>query len=87
HVGFALEAQNLLESARSKLRLNGQDLVVANAISPENNPFGANANQVAFVTASGETQLPLLAKRDVAERLLDAVVVLMREKQQPEYEA
>jgi phosphopantothenoylcysteine decarboxylase / phosphopantothenate---cysteine ligase len=71
HVGFALETQDLLPSARRKLERKGQSLVVANALSTEHNPFGSELNRVAFVTSQGVEELPLLPKREVARLLWD----------------
>lgn len=73
HVGFALETQDLLASARSKLERKGQDLVVANALSADHNPFDSETNRVYLVTADGIRDLPEMPKREVAAVIFDTV--------------
>jgi phosphopantothenoylcysteine decarboxylase/phosphopantothenate--cysteine ligase len=80
HVGFALESRNLVTAARDKLRRKGQHLVVANAISGEHNPFGSDTNRVAFVDRNGVTELPEMAKSDVARQLWDRVLEIRRHR-------
>jgi phosphopantothenoylcysteine decarboxylase/phosphopantothenate--cysteine ligase len=74
HVGFALEVSNLIEAARAKLERKGQDLVVGNLISAQHNPFGADENQVVFVTRDTVREFPKLPKEEVARLLLDEII-------------
>lgn len=76
HVGFALETHDLIKSARSKLQRKGQDIVVANALSPDHNPFGSESNRVTLVMAESMLELPALPKRDVASRIWDQILRL-----------
>jgi phosphopantothenoylcysteine decarboxylase/phosphopantothenate--cysteine ligase len=78
HVGFALEAINLVEAARAKLARKGQDLVVGNLISADHNPFGADENQVVFVSHDAIRELPRLSKEEVARLLLDEIARRLR---------
>lgn len=78
HVGFALESEDLVLSARRKLARKGQHLVIANVISPEHNPFGSDSNQVTFVTHDGETTLPEMTKAEIATRLCDEIARLLQ---------
>ena len=75
-VGFAAETDDLIENARRKLRSKRLDLVVANRIG-EDVPFGADTNRAVLIAANAEEELPLLSKRDLADRILDRVVVLL----------
>lgn len=77
HVGFALETEDLLTSARSKLARKGQDLVVANVLSAEHNPFGADTNHVYLVTREETVELPEMPKRQVASVIWDTVRKLL----------
>lgn len=79
HVGFALESSNLIERAREKLRRKGQSLVVANPITESHNPFGADTNQVSFVTADGIRELEKTSKQEVAAELWDEILRLRPE--------
>jgi phosphopantothenoylcysteine decarboxylase/phosphopantothenate--cysteine ligase len=80
HVGFALESGDLEGGAKSKLERKGIDLVVANLISSEHNPFGSDHNTVSFVTRDTVTRLPPMPKRDVARRLWDIVESMLAER-------
>ena len=79
-VGFALETNAMLESARGKLRDKGLDIVVANRAGVAGEGFGSDTNRVTFVSASGDEELPLLSKDAVAAALLDRVERLMMER-------
>jgi len=72
-VGFAAETENLIENARRKLADKRLDLVVANRIGAEESPFGSDVNRAILIDAEREEELPLLAKRALAERILDRV--------------
>jgi phosphopantothenoylcysteine decarboxylase/phosphopantothenate--cysteine ligase len=72
-VGFAAETGSL-ERAPDKLRRKGIDLLVANDVSEPGSGFGTDTNRVTILSAGGEPEeLPLLPKREVADRLLDRV--------------
>jgi phosphopantothenoylcysteine decarboxylase/phosphopantothenate--cysteine ligase len=76
-VGFAAESTNLVENAREKLKLKKLDLIVANDITARDSGFGTDTNRVTVIDRKGKIDsLPLLTKREVAERVLDRVAVL-----------
>jgi phosphopantothenoylcysteine decarboxylase/phosphopantothenate--cysteine ligase len=73
-VGFALETGNDLERARGKLREKGLDIIILNDALEPGAGFEVSTNRVTIVPKQGEPMtLPLLPKRDVAEKILDAV--------------
>ncbi len=76
-VAFAAESSDLLKNARAKLEGKGVDLVAANDITLPGAGFGADENKVWLVDESGDTELPLMAKYDVAMAILDRVVALL----------
>jgi len=76
-VGFALETGDPIASATDKLRRKGLDLVVANDATEPGAGFGVATNRVTLVSAAGAEPLPLLAKREVAEEILDRVEALL----------
>ena len=79
-VGFAAETGSL-ERAPDKLRRKGADLLVANDVAEPGSGFGTETNRVAILGADGSRDdLPLLTKREVADRLLDRVVALLDER-------
>lgn len=72
-VGFAAETGSL-ERAAEKLRRKGADLLVANDVAEPGSGFGTETNRVSILAADGSRDdLPLLSKREVADRLLDRV--------------
>jgi hypothetical protein len=74
-VGFAAESSNLLINAKQKLRQKDLDLIVANDITASDSGFGADMNQVTIIDRTGKIDsLPLLPKREVADKVLDRVV-------------
>ena len=74
-VGFAAET-GTLERAAEKLRSKGVDLLVANDVAEPGSGFGTDTNKVTiYSTEAPPEELPLLSKREVAELLLDRVVV------------
>jgi len=77
-VGFAAESSNLVENAKQKLQQKGLDLIVANDITTRDSGFGADTNRVTIIDREGKIDsLPLLPKREVADRVLDRVVELL----------
>ncbi|MCJ7712270.1 MAG: bifunctional phosphopantothenoylcysteine decarboxylase/phosphopantothenate--cysteine ligase CoaBC [Chloroflexi bacterium] len=79
-VGFAAETGSL-ERAPAKLRRKGADLLVANDVSEAGSGFGTDTNRVSILAADGSRDdLPLLAKREVAHRLLDRVAAALDER-------
>ena len=77
-VGFALETDDLVRNARTKLADKGLDLVVANRAGEEDAGFEADTNRVTLVGSQGEPEaLPLMDKDAVAESVLDRVEALL----------
>ncbi len=80
-VGFAAEAERVLENAAEKLRSKRLDLMVANDVTQEGAGFDVDTNIVTLLLPDGR-QVPLekMSKLDVANRVLDQVIELRREK-------
>ncbi len=77
-VGFAAESEDLVTNARNKLKQKGLDLIVANDITDAHSGFGTDTNKVTIIDRKGNVdELPLLTKREVAERILDRVIQLL----------
>jgi phosphopantothenoylcysteine decarboxylase/phosphopantothenate--cysteine ligase len=74
-VGFAAESENLIENAIEKLQKKHCDLFVANDISATDSGFEVDENKVTFIDKNGKIEeLPLMSKRDVADRILDKII-------------
>jgi phosphopantothenoylcysteine decarboxylase/phosphopantothenate--cysteine ligase len=77
-VGFAAESSNLVENARQKLKQKGLALIVANDITASDSGFGTDTNRVTIIDHKGKADgLPLLPKREVADKVLDRVAALL----------
>ena len=80
-VGFAAETEDLLHNAREKLVRKGLDLIVANDVSATDAGFNVDNNRVVILDRDGgQEELPLMSKRQVADRILDRVRVLVLEQ-------
>ena len=69
-VGFKAETGDATAEASRMLREKKLDLVVANDVSEPGSAFGSDTDRVTFVSADGVEALPLLAKTEVARRLV-----------------
>jgi phosphopantothenoylcysteine decarboxylase/phosphopantothenate--cysteine ligase len=79
-VGFAAETtENLLQHARKdELIKKNLDLVAANDITAPGAGFDVDTNIVTLIDRKGKVEnLPLMSKREVAERILDRVVRML----------
>jgi len=73
-VGFAAESEDLVANAKKKLETKGLDLIIANDITESDAGFDVDTNRVIIIDKKGKTEeLPLMSKRDVADRVLDRV--------------
>src|SRR6266513_2528876 len=73
-VGFALETGDGLANARSKMQNKALDFVILNDATEPGAGFEVTTNRVTILGRNGtQVELPLLPKRDVAERILDVV--------------
>lgn len=75
-IGFAAETSDVLENGRKKLLSKNLDLLVANDVTREGAGFGVDTNIATLVTADGEIALPLMSKRELADRIWDKALAL-----------
>ncbi len=77
-VGFAAEAENLIDYAKGKLEGKNMDLIVANQIGAPGVAFATETNQVTIIDREGNIEeSPLLSKDEVAGLIWDRVVPLV----------
>lgn len=76
-IGFAYETGNAVERARTKLKDKGLDLIVFNRADDPEAGAEVETNRVTIISSDDATKLPLLPKREVAERILDAAEGLL----------
>jgi phosphopantothenoylcysteine decarboxylase / phosphopantothenate---cysteine ligase len=78
-VGFAAETQDVVENARKKLENKKVDLFVANDVTAPDSGFSVDTNRVTIISRDGKADsLPLMSKREVADKVLDRVVGLLK---------
>ena len=78
-VGFALETEDGLKNAKDKLGLKHLDAIVLNNAGEDGAGFGTETNIVTLLTADGKCEkLPKMTKFDVANKILDRVLPLVR---------
>ena len=77
-VGFAAETNDVLHHAQGKLVKKNLDMIVANDVTRPGAGFDVNTNIVTFVTSSDVIELPLMSKDDVADRILDQILLLRK---------
>ena len=75
-IGFAAETDDLVENARKKRMAKRVDLMVANDVSRNGAGFASEKNAAVLIDAKGQTDLPLMSKRELAERIWDRVAEL-----------
>jgi len=72
-VGFAAETERVLEGAAKKLAKKNLDWIVANDVTAAGAGFDVDTNIVTIIGHDLTVSLPLLSKREVAERILDVI--------------
>lgn len=76
-VGFAAETDDVVASAREKLKRKHADMIVANDVSKADSGFDVETNAVTIVTEEGTQDVPLQSKAGVAAAILDRVERLL----------
>jgi phosphopantothenoylcysteine decarboxylase/phosphopantothenate--cysteine ligase len=73
-VGFALETDDVVANAKGKLASKDLDMIVLNDAREAGAGFGVDTNRVTLLMRDGaEERLPLMAKSEVADAILDRV--------------
>lgn len=81
-VGFAAETEAVKAHAEDKLKRKGLDLIVGNNVASTGTGFGSDTNAAVLIDRhGGVTECPLMPKRELADRILDAALVLARSAQ------
>jgi phosphopantothenoylcysteine decarboxylase / phosphopantothenate---cysteine ligase len=75
-VGFAAETTDVIDYARAKMKKKNLDLVVANDITKKGAGFNTDTNIATIISPTSETELPLMSKRKLADKILDELVKL-----------
>lgn len=73
--GFSMETEHMVENSRAKLEKKNIDMIVANNLKQEGAGFGTDTNVVTLLTKDETVELPMMSKEEVADRLLDYIMV------------
>ena len=77
--GFAMETQNLIDNAESKLRRKNCDMLVANSLRDEGAGFGTDTNVATLLFADGRRETPpMMSKEDLADIILDRLLAMQQ---------
>ena len=76
-VGFALETNDEKAHAQSKLQRKNFDFIVLNSLRDAGAGFRGDTNKVTLIDHAGSEELPLMSKREVAERIVDRIERLL----------
>lgn len=77
-IGFAAETNDVVTYAKIKMGKKNLDLVVANDITAKGAGFNTDTNIATIISKFGQTELPLMSKREMADRILDEVLSLRK---------
>ena len=73
--GFSMETEHMIENSRKKLEKKNLDLIVANNLKQSGAGFGTDTNIVTLLTKEETIELPIMTKEEVADKLLDHIMV------------
>ena len=74
-VGFAAEAENLLENALKKLKNKKLDFIVANNIMNKKIGFASDKNSAKMINKDGNIrEMPIMKKSEMAKNILDEIL-------------
>ncbi|MBU1045238.1 MAG: phosphopantothenoylcysteine decarboxylase [Candidatus Omnitrophica bacterium] len=72
-VGFALESENLLKNAQAKLKAKNLDLIIANQIDSDKNPFGSGLTNAYLIDSADFKQYDNISKAKLVRIILDRI--------------
>ncbi len=76
-VGFAMETQNEAANATQNLTNKNFDFIVLNSLREAGAGFRGDTNRVTLIDSTSQEELPLLTKREVAERIAQKIEQLL----------
>jgi len=85
-VGFALETNNEVENAATKLKNKNADMIVLNSLRDNGAGFGHDTNKISIITLDGHEKtkthsLPLMTKKDAAIEIINYLIELRHGKE------
>ena len=74
--GFSMETQNMTENSRKKLENKNLDMIVCNNLKVEGAGFQGDTNVVTIIDKTNTTELGIMSKTEVADKILDRIAEL-----------
>ena len=76
-VGFALETDNEIKNAKSKLKNKNLDMIVLNSLTSKNSGFEYDTNKITIIYKNGKKKdFPLQSKFQTANKILSGILSL-----------
>ena len=79
-IGFALETENEVANAQTKLEKKNLNGIVLNSLRDAGAGFGTDTNKVTFITKETQISFPLKSKEEVAKDILMQIFGILIEK-------
>jgi len=79
-IGFALETENEVANAQTKLEKKNLDAIVLNSLRDTGAGFGTDTNKVTFITKETQISFPLKTKEEVSKDILTQIFGILIEK-------
>ena len=79
-IGFALETENEVANAQTKLEKKNLNGIVLNSLRDTGAGFGTDTNKVTFITEETQNSFPLKSKEEVAKDILAQIFGILIEK-------
>lgn len=73
--GFSMETENMLNNSKAKLEKKNLDMICANNLKVAGAGFGTDTNVVTLITKDSVEELPLMSKEEVAEEILNRIML------------
>lgn len=80
--GFSMETSNLIENSKKKLVSKNCDMIIANNLKDDGAGFGVDTNKVTIITENNADSLDVMTKKEIAEKILDAALSLLKSKRE-----
>lgn len=71
--GFSMETKNMTENSKKKLDTKNLDMIVCNNLKVEGAGFQGDTNVVTIIDKTNTTELGIMSKTEVADKILDRI--------------
>jgi len=79
-IGFAAETDDLVQNSMKKLTAKKLDLIIANLVSKENDPFGSDSNSVLIIENSSSESFDNISKSALGKIVVEKALKMHKDK-------